>query len=326
MKKEKILKLDKKRIIKLFPKVPYNFDATLHKPSHYPSSDNYWEKGKYCITMVWQNQVLGLKLENRGDVDKPQIKITIYSQGNLTKDFLHNIVPELKHRFNSNSNISEFYQNFKNDVVIGKIVRKYKGMKPICANSLYESLIILFVLQNATVRRTVQMLENLFQRYGKKVKFDNKVFSVFWTPNKIANSSEEELRKLKLGYRAKMILKLSKQFVNKEIDEFRLRSLPKEQAKEEVLRIYGVGSATAWYVLFEDFYHYDAFEHISPWEQKIYSKLLFNKKLVPAEKILKFAENRWGKWKMLALHYIWEDIFWQRKNKKIDWLEEEIRL
>jgi len=28
----------------------------------------------------------------------------------------------------------------------------------------------------------------------------------------------------------------------------------------------------------------------------------------------------------LAVHYIWEDIFWRRKNEKIDWLEKEIRL
>jgi len=28
----------------------------------------------------------------------------------------------------------------------------------------------------------------------------------------------------------------------------------------------------------------------------------------------------------LAVHYIWEDIFWRRKNEKIEWLEKEIRL
>ncbi|MFH1713186.1 MAG: hypothetical protein ABH896_03295 [Candidatus Jacksonbacteria bacterium] len=37
------------------------------------------------------------------------------------------------------------------------------------------------------------------------------------------------------------------------------------------------------------------------------------------------ADKKWGKWKNLALHYIWEDIFWQRKHKKIEWLEKEIR-
>lgn len=33
-----------------------------------------------------------------------------------------------------------------------------------------------------------------------------------------------------------------------------------------------------------------------------------------------------GKYSMLAVHYIWENIFWRRKNERIDWLEKEIRL
>jgi 3-methyladenine DNA glycosylase/8-oxoguanine DNA glycosylase len=66
---------------------------------------------------------------------------------------------------------------------------------------------------------------------------------------------------------------------------------------------------------------------LPPWDQKILSRLIYNKALVPAKKILKDAEKRWGKWKRLAIHYIWEDIFWQRKQgEKIPWLEKEIRL
>ena len=51
----------------LKPTSPYNFDATIYKPSHFPSSDNEWEKGKYWITMVWKGEYLGLKLENNID-------------------------------------------------------------------------------------------------------------------------------------------------------------------------------------------------------------------------------------------------------------------
>ncbi len=29
---------------------------------------------------------------------------------------------------------------------------------------------------------------------------------------------------------------------------------------------------------------------------------------------------------MLAVHYIWEDIFWKRKTERIEWLERELRL
>lgn len=77
--------------------------------------------------------------------------------------------------------------------------------------------------------------------------------------------------------------------------------------------------------MFEVFHRYDAFEHISPWEQRIYSRLLFDEALVPAERILAEVERRWGRWKMLAAHYLFEDLFWRRRHEPAPWLEELIR-
>ena len=322
----KIISLTRRMTFTLLPKSPYSFDATIHKPSHFPSSDNEWMKGKYWITMLWHDKALGLKLEDRGTVAKPQIRVTLFSVRPLDKKFVSMLIPEIKYRFNTESDISEFIQKFKKDKILAPVIKKWNAMKPVAANSLYETLIIYIVLQNATVRRTHQMLENLFNRFGKKVKFDGKVLSAFWKPQTIARVSEEVLRKLKLGYRAKFLKRISEQFAKGEIDEYRLRALPKEVAKREALKLYGIGKASVEYLLFEDFYHYDALETIPPWEQKILSRLMYNKRLVPAARILKDAQRRWGEWRKLAVHYIWEDIFWKRKTQHIDWLEKEIRL
>jgi 3-methyladenine DNA glycosylase/8-oxoguanine DNA glycosylase len=321
----KILILDKKKSVVLEPKAPYNFDANFHKPSHFPSSDNCWEKNKYWITMIWKGKKIGLKFENLGTISKPKIKVNIYSQKELSRKFIEELVPEIRWRFNFDQDISEFCKKFKNDKILGPVIKKWKGMKPIAANSLYETLIIYLVLQNATVRRSVQMLENLFNKFGKKGKFDGKTLSTFWEPKEMLKVSEKELRDLKVGYRAKFFLKISEQFAKKEIDEFSLRQSSKEEIKKEMLKLYGIGPASVEYLLFEDFYFLDALETIPPWEQKIMSRLIFNKKLVPVEKILKFFE-RYRPYQKLAFHYLWEDLFWRRKHEHIEWLEKEIRL
>ncbi|PIR02843.1 MAG: hypothetical protein COV62_00210 [Candidatus Nealsonbacteria bacterium CG11_big_fil_rev_8_21_14_0_20_35_11] len=150
--------------------------------------------------------------------------------------------------------------------------------------------------------------------------------SAFWEPGRLDKVSEQKLRGLKLGYRAKFIKKISSQFSKGEIDEFAMREMSKDELREKALKFYGIGPASVEYLLFEDFYHYDAFDAVPPWEQKIYSKLLYNKKLVSTNKILKDIKKRYDKWSKLAIHYIWEDIFWKRKTQYIDWLEEEIRL
>lgn len=323
---KKVVELECKISMTLGPTAPYNFDATIHKPSHFPSSDNEWEPGKYWITMLWHDKYLGLKLENKGTVTKPKIKISIYSQKPLTKGFVKELIPEIKWRFNLKSDISDFYKEARHDRVMGPIFKKWRGTKPVAANSLYETLIIYIVLQNATVRRSVQMLENLFDKFGKKVRFDGKVLSTFWLPQTVAKVSEDSLRALKLGYRAKFIKKISSQFAKGEIDESAMRELPRERLKAEALKLYGIGPASVGYLVFEDFYHCDILETIPPWEQKIFSKLIFNKKLVSTKKLLDFFRKRYKGWEKLASHYIWEDIFWKRKTYQIDWLEKEIRL
>lgn len=323
---KKVVELGHRTSVTLNPTAPYNFDAAIHKPSHFLSSDNEWEGGKYWITMLWKGKYLGLKLENKGTVRSPKIKLGIYSQKPLAKGFIDDLIPEIEWRFNLKSDISKFYRKFKNDSVLGPILKKWRGMKPVAANSFYETLIVYIVLQNAVVRRSVQMLENLFNKFGKKVRFDRKVFSAFWLPRDIEKVPEESLRALKLGYRAKFIKKISSQFAKGEIDEFEMRKLPREELKQQALKLYGIGPASVEYLLFEDFYHCDVLETIPPWEQKIFSRLIFNKRLISTKKLLDFFRKRYRGWEKLASHYIWEDIFWKRKTHQIDWLEKEVRL
>lgn len=307
------------------PAAPFHFDATLHKPSHFPSSDSAWVPGTYWITMQWGGEALGLKLEHRGSIARPEVRIIVYSKRRLSKEFLDGLRPELDWRFNFSSDLSEFTRRFRRDRMLGPIIRRWRGMRPVAANSLYETLVIYVVLQNATVRRSVQMLEALFHRYGTQLEYDGRTLSCFWRPKQLAGVTEEALRELRVGYRAKFLKRISEQFADGEIDEFSLRGRSNVEIVREVLKLYGIGPASVEYLLFDNFYRYNAFATVPPWEQKILSRLLFRRKLVPVVRILQYA-NRWGEYRKLAIHYIWEGVFWKRKSQRIPWLEEEIRL
>jgi 3-methyladenine DNA glycosylase/8-oxoguanine DNA glycosylase len=199
-------------------------------------------------------------------------------------------------------------------------------MHPSCAFSLYELLCITLVLQNAQVNRSVKMLEVMLHTFGKKVNFDNIILSSFWKPENLLESSEEYLRSLKIGYRAKSFLKVSDFFVDNPEFEFKLRNIPKSEAAKELQKIYGIGPASTWYLLFEKLHHYDAFDYVSPWELKILSMLIFGSMEKQSNEILNYANEKWGDKRMLAIHYIFEDVFWKRKNENIEWLNKLIRL
>jgi 3-methyladenine DNA glycosylase/8-oxoguanine DNA glycosylase len=325
---EKPIKVKLQKTIKVKPTKPFAFDPTFHKPDHFTSGDNYWEPGIRWQTWNWQGKCLGIKFSNKGTIENPLVEIKIFAKAKLSEDFVNSLIEEIKYLYNFNLDLTDFYKTFGKDPILAPIFKKWRGMRPGHPSCLYEYLIIGIILQNASVRRSVQMFKALLENYGTPLEFDGKKLWCFWNPGKLQKVSEDELRTLKVGYRAKSIKKIDDYFSQGLINEKELRAKDRETQMTELLKLYGVGPATVWYLLFDVFHHWDFFNHVSPWEQKIYSKLFFNRNPenpVPVKKILKYFE-KFGKYKQLAVHYIWEDLFWKRKHEHIPWLEKEIRL
>jgi 3-methyladenine DNA glycosylase/8-oxoguanine DNA glycosylase len=322
----KSLVLKNKKDSFVFPSSPFRFDGTFHKPSHYPDKLTDWETGKYWQTIRIDKRLFGLKIENKGETQKPKIKISVFHDSKISENELEKIKREIIWRFHLNADLKEFNKLAKSDKRFYPIFKKWLGTRNSSAHNLYELLIIAVLLQNATIRRTVQMTNVLLDNYGARLKFDGKDIFAIWLPEKLNNVSEKELRDLKIGYRAKFIKRLSQDFAEGKIDEPKLRTLDQEGAKKELMKLYGVGPETARILLFEVCHQYNTFDHIASWQQKIYSRLFYKKPFVPVNKIRDDIKKQYGEYAMLAVHYIWEDIFWKRKNEKIEWLEKEIRL
>lgn len=318
--------LKNKKEFYIFPTTPFHFNGTFHKPSHFPDKLDDWEPGKYWQVIRVGKKLFGLKIENKENKLKPKIKVSVFHNGTVSNRELETIKQEIIWRFDLNADLKEFNKLAKNDKRFYPIFKNWLGMRNSSSEDLYGLLIVSIVLQNATVRRTVQMMNALLGAYGTKLIFNDKEIFSIWLPEELNNISEQDLRNLKIGYRAKFIKCLSQDFAEGKVNEQKLRLLDQENAKKELLKLYGVGPETARILLFEVCHQYNTFDHIAPWQQKIYSMLFYKKPLVSVNKIRNDIKKQYGKYSMLAVHYIWEDVFWRRKNKKIDWLEKEIRL
>jgi len=322
------MELKKVREVFITPLAPFDFDSTFHKPDHFTTGDNLWEPGIRWQTWNHKGRSLGLKFVNMGKVDNPRLQITVYADFEPSEEFVLSLTKEVEYRYNLQLDLSGFYTTFEEDETLSPIITKWRGMRPGHPSSLYEYLIIGIVLQNATVRRSMQMFKALIEKYGKKLSFDGKELYCFWVPGELKDVSIDDLRFFKVGYRAKSIKMIDNQFAAGLIEENNLRKKDRETQRTELLRLYGVGPATVWYLLFDVFHHLDFFNHISPWEQKIYSKIFFEadpENPVAVADLLKYFE-KYGKHKQLAVHYIWEDLWWKRKNENIPWLEKLIRV
>lgn len=308
----------------LIPKLPFNFSGTFHKPSHFPAPVDCFNNDNFWVTMRYGKQIYGINLRSSGG-KKDRIKMRVFAPRPISQKELNAITAEVRFRFGMDLDLSEFMEIAESDSVLGPIEKRWRGMRPSCAFSLYELVCISIVLQNAQVSRSVKMLEAMLNRFGENIQFDGVNLFAFWPSSVVAMTQETELRGLNVGYRAKSILRVSRFFSEHPDFEERVRSLSGDQAAKRLREIYGVGPATAGYLLFESLKHVGAFDHVSPWEQKIFSMLLFNEEIVPADRILTEARERWGDWRMLACHYIFEDLFWRRRCENIKWLDELIR-
>ncbi|MBU0976001.1 MAG: ClbS/DfsB family four-helix bundle protein [Patescibacteria group bacterium] len=298
------LTLNEKIEIYFFPKPPFHFDYSFYNPSHFKTSDVKWKSSFKWQTFLWQGKLLGLKFENKSSSPKPKVKLTIFSKNKLTETFVESLKTEIVWRYNLDYDLKEFYKTAGPEPLLESIISKYKGMRIFHQGSLYEYFVIGIVLQNAPIHRTIKMMQSLFDRFGKSVKFDNRYFSSFWDPKEILQSSDKELRNLKLGYRAKALLDISRLFANQEIDEVKLRNFPEEEQESRLLSIPGIGIATTQYILGDCLHRYAELKHVPNWERKLYSRIFFKSKQVLSEKrVLSFLNNKFGKHTKLAVHY-----------------------
>lgn len=309
------------------PSAPFHFDGTFHKPSRFPAPLDAWEPGKFWTTMRAGASVYGLKVTNAGVASRPKIRVDIFHRRKLAASQREAIRAEISWRFDLDADLSEFNRAARTDLPFAPVFRRWRGSRAAIGLSLYELMIVSIVLQNATVRRTVQMMNALLEHFSTRITFDSHTIYAIWRPCDMRDVSEQDLRALKVGYRARFIKCLSEDFAAGTVDETAIRSMDLETARRELMKLYGVGPETARILLYPACHRNGPMHHIAPWQQKIYSRIFYGRRLVPAAKILADLNRRYGMWATLAVSYVWEDLFWRRKRgEQIAWLDREIRL
>ena len=116
-----------------------------------------------------------------------------------------------------------------------------------------------------TIKRIKGIIENLCKKYGERITDD---FYTFPTAEKLSTLTVADFEALGTGYRAKYLEKLSKDVANGKIDLEKIKALPLDEARSELLKIYGVGIKVANCALLFGFGFYDAFP-VDVWMKRV---------------------------------------------------------
>jgi len=305
---------------------PFNFKYTVYKPSHFPTKlEDFDETSEtmYRTLRLSQNKIIGLKMTDLQKVrGKEGLMAEIFSNKALTEEDLQKVQDHISHAYGLDEDIKPFYKAVANGSSIQGPIKNLRGMRVSCFETLFEILNISSMLQNTTVKRSEQMMEKMLSSFGRKVNYDGRQLYVFYTPKDIAQSSEQKLRELKVGYRAKFLMEIANHFsANADLEE-RLKIMSFEEAKDKLMEIKGVGPYSARIALFQYLRRPNEINFDS-WKRKIFSRCFFGNENEEVEKVEREAKQRWGNWMGYAGLYVIEDLFvknpemqyWRKKDE-----------
>ncbi len=156
--------------------------------------------------------------------------------------------------FDLERDYTEIVNNFSKNETLKKACEYSYGIR-VLNQEPFETLCSFIISQNNNIKRIKGIIERLCENFGE----EKNGYYAFPTAEKIANLTLDDLAVLRSGFRAKYLLDAAKKVKNGEVDLVNLKNLPLEDARNELMKIVGVGPKVADCCLLFSHRHSDAF-------------------------------------------------------------------
>lgn len=195
----------------------------------------------------------------------------------------------------------------KNEI-LKRDINLCKGYK-VLKQDKFEMYISYIISQNNNVKRISGSINKISERYGKKVKYNNKEYYLFPTFGELKNITIEELRECGVGFRDSYIINALNKLKENPFFLEELDMLPTDEAIKELMKIKGIGLKVASCILMFGYSRFDTFP-VDTWVKKYVSE---NFKIKDDIKIIsKFMKDNFKENSGLAVQYFYHI----NRNKK----------
>lgn len=152
--------------------------------------------------------------------------------------------------------------------VLGEAAEFAPGIR-ILNQEPWEALCSFIISQNNNIPRIKGIIERLCQSFGEHIRDD---FYTFPSAEKIASLTPEELAPIRAGFRARYIIDGAQRVSSGEIDLESIRRMDIEDARQELMKITGVGIKVADCTLLYGLHRLDCFP-LDVWMKRAMSVL-----------------------------------------------------
>lgn len=138
----------------------------------------------------------------------------------------------------------------------------------ILRQDLWEMIVTFIISQQKTIPAIRALVEKLSERYGSRIEGQCGNFYAFPSPEQLSRATLEELRELKLGYRAEYIYRICRDACSGALDLEKLRACEYPDAMAYLTGFYGIGMKVANCVCLFGLHHIDAFP-VDTWIRRV---------------------------------------------------------
>jgi N-glycosylase/DNA lyase len=205
----------------------------------------------------------------------------------------------------------EICASFPNDPAMNMAKKFCSGLR-IIRQPKWECLATFICSSMKQVAHIRQISRKLRERYGERRQIDNHVVYTFPSAVRIAESSEKELRKCALGYRAKNLLATARLIANGDVDLEKLATLADVDLRSRLCELPGVGAKVANCVMLFAYERLRAFP-IDVWIERVLRENYFPRaRKLNAARLRAFTEGYFGDHSGYAQQYLFHHA---RTNK-----------
>ena len=189
--------------------------------------------------------------------------------------------------------LAQICRSFPNDPAMSAARDFCTGLR-IIRQPRWECLATFITSSMKQVAHIRQMSHTLRKRYGERLQiFDRDVYA-FPSPARIAELSEQDLRKCALGYRAKNLLATAQRVTSGEADLERWTTLADDDLRARLCELPGVGAKVANCVMLFAYDRLRAFP-IDVWIERVLKQKYFpRKRKVTAQQLRAFCDTYFG--------------------------------
>jgi DNA-3-methyladenine glycosylase II len=206
-------------------------------------------------------------------------------------------------------NVQPFYRRFRNDPILGPLIRDFRGLRVAGRASVWEALVQIVLSQQINLSFAGSIQCDLARAFGQRASFDGRTYFRFPSPRRLAGLTSQELRRYRLSRaKAETLIRAAKAFVDGSLSQETLEELSDEEAIEYLSRIRGIGRWTAEFTLLRGLGRFDVFPGGDLGVVKYLAQGILGRTGKAREQEMREFAESWRPYRGLALIYTYAEL------------------